>query len=182
MTKWVPCDIHVSCYKWSHLLHYHYLQNMRWESLNMPSWLICSPTTKTIRPASRFLCLSHFPAMKCLCLPSIMYLGRRRAELVAEEGKSHSNKERKLPDHSWHCVTTIQVQILGKYSLTVSSDQLQITFHSGIWLGPVLRELAVLWLFFSHSVMSKSLRPHGLHHAKLPCPSLFPRVCSNSCL
>ena len=22
---------------------------------------------------------------------------------------------------------------------------------------------------------------HGLHHAKLPCPSLSPRVCSNSC-
>ena len=25
------------------------------------------------------------------------------------------------------------------------------------------------------------LRPHGLQHARLPCPSLFPRVCSNSC-
>ena len=23
--------------------------------------------------------------------------------------------------------------------------------------------------------------PHGLQHARLPCPSLFPRVCSNSC-
>ena len=29
--------------------------------------------------------------------------------------------------------------------------------------------------------MSDSLRPHGLQHAKLPCPSLSPRVCSNSC-
>ena len=26
--------------------------------------------------------------------------------------------------------------------------------------------------------MSHSLRPHGLQHARLPCPSLFPRVCS----
>ena len=26
-----------------------------------------------------------------------------------------------------------------------------------------------------------ALRPHGLQHARLPCPSLFPRVCSNSC-
>ena len=25
------------------------------------------------------------------------------------------------------------------------------------------------------------LRPHGLQHTRLPCPSLFPRVCSNSC-
>ena len=29
--------------------------------------------------------------------------------------------------------------------------------------------------------MSDSLWPHGLQHARLPCPSLFPRVCSNSC-
>ena len=34
---------------------------------------------------------------------------------------------------------------------------------------------------FSRSVMSNSLRPHGLQHAKLPCPSPSPRVCSNSC-
>ena len=27
---------------------------------------------------------------------------------------------------------------------------------------------------FSRSVMSDSLRPHGLHHARLPCPSLTP--------
>ena len=30
-------------------------------------------------------------------------------------------------------------------------------------------------------VMSSSLPPHCLHHARLPCPSLFSRVCSNSC-
>ena len=29
--------------------------------------------------------------------------------------------------------------------------------------------------------MSDSLRPHGLQHARLPCPSLSPRVCSHSC-
>ena len=28
--------------------------------------------------------------------------------------------------------------------------------------------------------MSDSLWPHGLQHYRLPCPSLFPRVCSNS--
>ena len=31
------------------------------------------------------------------------------------------------------------------------------------------------------SVMSNSLQPHGLQHTRLPCPSLSPRVCSNSC-
>ena len=34
---------------------------------------------------------------------------------------------------------------------------------------------------FSYSVMSDSLRPHGLQHARLPCPSPTPRACSNSC-
>ena len=29
--------------------------------------------------------------------------------------------------------------------------------------------------------MSDSLQPCGLPHARLPCPSLSPRVCSNSC-
>ena len=29
--------------------------------------------------------------------------------------------------------------------------------------------------------MSNSLQPHGLQHSKLPCPSLSPGVCSNSC-
>ena len=34
---------------------------------------------------------------------------------------------------------------------------------------------------FSHSVMSDSLRPHGLQHARPPCPSPTPGACSNSC-
>ena len=34
---------------------------------------------------------------------------------------------------------------------------------------------------FNCSVMSNSGRPHGLQHARLPCPSLSPRVCTHSC-
>ena len=34
---------------------------------------------------------------------------------------------------------------------------------------------------FSHSVISSSLRPHGLQHARLPCPAPTPGACSNSC-
>ena len=33
---------------------------------------------------------------------------------------------------------------------------------------------------FSHSVVSDSLRPHGLQHARPPCPSPVPGACSNS--
>ena len=34
---------------------------------------------------------------------------------------------------------------------------------------------------FSHSDVSDCLGPHGLQHARLPCPSLSPGLCSNSC-
>ena len=34
---------------------------------------------------------------------------------------------------------------------------------------------------FSRSVMSDSLWPHGLQHARPPCPSPTPRACSNPC-
>ena len=34
---------------------------------------------------------------------------------------------------------------------------------------------------FSCLVVSNSLQPHGLQHARLPCPSPTPRVSSNSC-
>ena len=35
-------------------------------------------------------------------------------------------------------------------------------------------------LLFSCSVVSYCLWPHGLQHTRFPCPSLSPRVCSNS--
>ena len=41
--------------------------------------------------------------------------------------------------------------------------------------------LSPLTLLFSFSVVSDSLQPHGLQHARLPFPSLSPRVCSDSC-
>ena len=36
-------------------------------------------------------------------------------------------------------------------------------------------------LLFCHYIVSDFLWPHGLQHARLPCPSLFPGVCLNSC-
>ena len=36
-------------------------------------------------------------------------------------------------------------------------------------------------LLLSHYIVSSSFWPHGLQHARLPCPPLTPRACSNSC-
>ena len=39
----------------------------------------------------------------------------------------------------------------------------------------------LMLLLFSRLVVSDSLWPHGLQHARLPCPSPSPGACSNSC-
>ena len=44
------------------------------------------------------------------------------------------------------------------------------------WLRWILESVQ-----FSRSVMSDSLQPHGLEHARLPCPSPTPGACANSC-
>ena len=41
--------------------------------------------------------------------------------------------------------------------------------------------VCVQMLLFSRSVMSDSLQPHELQHARLPCPLPTPRAYSNSC-
>ena len=41
--------------------------------------------------------------------------------------------------------------------------------------------LSTLSVRISHSVMSDSLWPHGLQHARLPCPSPTPRAYSHPC-
>ena len=44
----------------------------------------------------------------------------------------------------------------------------------------ILWTVPVFSLLFSRSVMSNSVQSHGLQHTRPPCPSLSPRVCSNS--
>ena len=67
---------------------------------------------------------------------------------------------------SWHC----KVYGWGHRSQGLSSNT-ESWIQSAHW-G---------FLLFSHSVMSNSLWPRGLQHARLPCPSPSPGVFSNSC-
>ena len=55
---------------------------------------------------------------------------------------------------------------------------LQIVFF--LFYGWVIFHRVCLFLF-CRSVVSDSLRPHGLQHARPPCPSPSPRVYSDSC-
>ena len=63
----------------------------------------------------------------------------------------------------------------------VKQPTLPISWETCMWVKKQQLELdmeELLLLFFSHSVMSNSLQPHGLQHTRLPCCSQSPGVCS----
>ena len=45
----------------------------------------------------------------------------------------------------------------------------------------VLNRIVKIIIQFGSSVVSDSLQPHGMQHARFPCPLLTPRASSNSC-
>ena len=55
--------------------------------------------------------------------------------------------------------------------LDLSSDYGPCKPHSSELRLKVNIEIMLLLLLFSHQVVSESLWPHGLQHARLPCPS-----------
>ena len=66
-----------------------------------------------------------------------------------------------------HDVLCIQIKLAGwQYTAWM--------YLSKFWTSPLFHQ-------FSYPVASNSLRPHVLQHARLPCPSLTPGACSNSC-
>ena len=72
MTKGMSSDMPAECSKWSQLLHSHYLQNVWWENLTMPSWIICSPhnhfANKPVYSQSYvFCCFFFFPVVLYWC-------------------------------------------------------------------------------------------------------------------
>ena len=58
-----------------------------------------------------------------------------------------------------------------------SKEDIQIANE---YMKRCLTSLIISSVQFSHSVMSDSLRPHGLQRARLPCPSPTPGACLNS--
>ena len=66
---------------------------------------------------------------------------------------------------------------VGKSSVVISSNVFLTWFFLFLTFGiPV-----TCCYCYSVSIMSNSLRPHGPQHTRLPCPSLSPRFCSDSC-
>ena len=79
------------------------------------------------------------------------------------------------PEHPVSCIEP-GLEIYFTY------DKIHISMlFSQIIPGFLLSSFMLSSVQFSCSVVSNSLWPHGLQHARLPCPSPTPRVYSNSC-
>ena len=66
-------------------------------------------------------------------------------------------------------------------ALYTTQHPVSISLHNKLQALWRVASKYTMWLSFSHSVVANSFQPHGLQHSRLPCPSLFPGVCSNSC-
>ena len=73
-------------------------------------------------------------------------------------------------------------QSLGP-SISLDTVKFHCAYESLLWPWNPFLMCSVTYKLslFSHSVVSNSLRPHGLQHARLPCPSPSPGAGSNSC-
>ena len=69
--------------------------------------------------------------------------------------------------------------LVCSFSCLINSLDPELKPRNDIWMNP-WNEPVFSSVQFSHSVVSNSLRPCGLQHTRLPCPSPAPRVCSNS--
>ena len=84
-----------------------------------------------------------------------------------------------LTNVSWHISTTIKPYRIASQPYRSAMSHQCIPFSlpqipDNHWSFKYLHQI-------SRSVMSDTLRPHGLQHARLPCLSPTPTACSNSC-
>ena len=114
------------------------------------------------------VCLSIHPAtFFCLYIHSSMYPSKR-------VGHGAVNWQQSIYQSIYTPVCLISFWFLQPYLYILLSPWLYN------WLGNRILAWRAL-LSFSHSVVSDSLRPHGLQHAMLPCPWPTPGAYSDSC-
>ena len=79
---------------------------------------------------------------------------------------------------STHCSFSVSIRVPAggsKEEVFLQGSQ------AGEGWGKGIRKGCEKTVQFSRSVVSDSLLPHGLQHARLPCSSPTPRAYSNSC-
>ena len=88
-------------------------------------------------------------------------------------------------DPEWFSQFAFRTESSANFSLGVSAGSLCTSSgcedDSEDWAKSGTHTMGIGILLFSCSLVSDSLWPHGLQHARLPCPSSSPRVCQNLC-
>ena len=118
--------------------------------------------------------LSHLPRVTHLLLPSVLVshmlmIHQLKQTLVTWEQNSVGLK-------LWCSDLQHQQNLIPPPRITESE-----TLGGGASKSVYSEVFLVGSVQFSHSVVSNSLRPCGLQHARPPCPPPTPRVYSNSC-
>ena len=106
-----------------------------------------------------------------LLLPELKFLcrGERKMKQVLKDAVFWEKQMLTYNGRSWEYSLWVQGVVNGIQDLGDLDD------YSGQGCYTILVSQ------FRHSVVSNSLRPHGLQNARLPCPSPTPGVHSNSC-
>ena len=117
----------------------------------------------TVRAKLLQSCLTAWDTMDC-SPPGSSVHGIHQA-IVAEWVVIPSSRESYWPRDQTLIISSIVRQIL----------------HPSATLEAHIHMCSVSSFQFSHSVISNSLQPHDLQHARPPCPSPTPRIHSNSC-
>ena len=147
-----------------------------------------SPSLHVPRVPPLCTCFDIYPLFFNICF----YLFIQLCQFLVAELRIFSCGMKTLSCGLWYLVPWPEVEprlpALGARSLShwTPGKSLEIyplyedTSHSR--LGPTLLHYVLSSVQFSRSVVSDSLRPYGLQHARPPCPSPTPGVYSDSCL
>ena len=98
-----------------------------------------------------------------------------------------THKRQREWESKWNKIWTLgecELRVHGSFLYIYYSFSVSLKYFQIIKLKRKCPLLSNIWLEsvqFSCSVVSDSLRPYGLQHTRLPCPSPTPRACSNSC-
>ena len=79
------------------------------------------------------------------------------------------------------CLLHLPELVGGFFTIRVAWEALLFTYWPLIYLEFNFTICGIRSVQFSCSVVSNSLQPRRLKHARLPCPSPTPGACSNSC-
>ena len=132
--------------------------------VSVPPWILQLPA----RNLSPYL-ISCSMCGKEMTIPLLNTVGNQEASLFPESKAGTMKFSRHSAPSGGHysnCNTRIHTTFISQ-CLGKQATQCELALGTSVQ--------------FSRSVVSKSLQPHGLQHARLPCPSPTPETYSNSC-